>query len=102
MPAAKEPRRKQRGDKIFIWPGPGDRGGVEVIPELVKAWQQAVHEANYLDRNRYVVRVEGGYVVMGYASIWDYFGDSMKEETIYEIEAPGTSKSKKGETNAAN
>lgn len=96
MPATKEPRRIQRGNATFLKPGPGERGGIPVIPDLTEAKQQADWEARFYVQYRYVIPVEGGYVVMGYANLWDYFGDPMEQERVYQVDAPGTDQTKKG------
>lgn len=96
MSADKQPRRVTHHDgRVFLKPGPGDRGGVEIITDLEKAKQDADQSAHRLDQNRYVVRWAEGYVVMGYSDLWDYFGDPMKGEIVHTVNAPGTSVGKK-------
>ena len=96
MPARKEPRRIiDASGQVWLKPGPGERGGIPVILDLETAKTGAEWEANRYDQYRYVVAFNDGYVVMGYADLWDYFGDDMKDEIVYKVDAPGISMGKK-------
>ena len=35
---------------------------------------------------QYVVSIEGGYVVLGYADLWIFFGDPMKDAIVYKLD----------------
>lgn len=74
---------------LAIWPTPDKlHGGKKVYADLAEAKQQADYDAAFLNQYRYVVPVEDkGYAVLGYADLWVYFGDPMKDEIIYTVES---------------
>ncbi|SRR6266567_4839183 len=96
MPIRKELTTGINQGRLIIWPSPSKtRGGIEVLTDLDEAKKQARRDANRFDQYRYVVSVLDGYVVVGYADLWDYFGDLMELETVYKVDAPGTDRGKK-------
>jgi hypothetical protein len=84
----KELREGRVHGKLVIWPGPYNRGGLEVYDDLEEAKAQANYEADRYAQYRYVYVYKDGYVVLGYADVWDYFGEWDEAAILYKVDPP--------------
>jgi len=78
--------RFEKNGKTYLSPGPRSFSEVEIIPALDDAKQEANRQSSVEHIHCYVVPVDGGYVVMGYADHWTYFHKAPGDNVVYKIE----------------
>lgn len=95
MPASQQPFRVNTATSDYLKPHEeSTTSGAKIILNVEEAKGIADSECGRFTEERYVIAFEEGYVVLSQRERYDYFGDPMKEETIYTV-VPSSTREKK-------